>query len=195
MYKQLFPFFIVFSFIFTACEKRPDLTPLVIQLDNQIADFDSLAQEILAHPGISSIYAEPGKEPSFHYENNLPPNGNYSFPITLEALPKIGSDSVVVNYTDSAEVLEITGIKIGKEFIVPTVSFGHTRGIVSGWAYLTASPEPNLIMSSSICYKDLLDKYVNVNQFPDQDIQIEIYLPTKNPKWYIYCYIHQPNPN
>jgi hypothetical protein len=50
-------------------------------------------------------------------------------------------------------------------------------------------------MSSSMCYESLLDNYVDVNQFPDQNVQIEIYLPTKISNWYVYCWIEQPNPN
>ncbi len=186
---------VYFAFLLTACEKRPDLNPLVAQLENQIEDFDAIAQEILAHPGISSIYSETNKKPSFSYQNNQPPDESYSFPITLEALSKIGSPSVHVKYTDSAETPTITRIGVSKVSVIPIFTLKPVRGIFSGWTYLTASPDPKLIMSSSICHENLLDKYVDVNQFPDQNVSIEIYLPTKIPNWYIYCSIDQPNPN
>ncbi len=195
MCKYLFLLLIIFSLFLTACEKRPDLNPLVTQLENQIENFDAIAQEILAHPGIESIFTETNKKPSFSYQPNQPTNKSYSFPITLEALSKLGLDSVSVKYADSTEIPTITGIYIGKEFIVPTFTLRPIRGNSSGWAYLISSPDSKLIMSSSICHENLLDKYVDVNQFPDQDVGITLYLPTKIPNWYIYCSIGQPNPN
>jgi hypothetical protein len=204
MYKPGHLAFVLYiTFLLTACERTSDLTPLVSRFESQSDDFEMIAQEILEYPEVNSIHSKIEERFSIRYQNDEAKARAYKYPVTMKTLEAIGStyvDVVHVLSTDEngriIETREIEKIKIGYQnkshTTGPRSPFKPLRLLGTGWVYLPLEPDPSLLMPSSMCYESLLDNYVDPKTIPPY--QIEIYLPTKVPNWYVYCSIEHPDP-